>query len=128
MHLLLLILLTAAGALAPQGEMVLQKEGDKQYHRPGCPVVREPKGVLALSRAQAESRGLVPHDGCDPSKASPDGKAAEEPVFVFLDDSKYYHREDCKKMKGKPRRESLEIGAKKRWPCPVCKPPIRKRR
>ena len=48
----------AQGA-APHSELVLHKEGTTLYHRPGCPVVRDGQGVLALSRGQAHARGLT---------------------------------------------------------------------
>jgi hypothetical protein len=133
--ILVVVVAVAGGApLAAQGELVLQKEGTSLYHRPGCPVVRDGKGVLALSRAQAESRGLQPHDACDPAKAAPAGSGGkgepartDEAVAVLLDESKYYHREGCRKLEGKTRRMDLEAAGKARWPCPACKPPIRKR-
>jgi hypothetical protein len=125
--LLTLLIAFAAASLPSQAELVLQKEGDPHYHRPGCAVVRDGEGVLALSRGQAELRGLKPHDDCDPAKSSADDKKPPaKPIFVLLDESKYYHRDSCKKMQGKTRRVQLDT-VKGRWPCPVCRPPIRKK-
>ena len=107
-------------------EYVLVKQGAKEYHRPGCEVVRDTKNVVAMTRAEAESRGLKPHAACDPSKARSD-KPAVRYVFVEPGD-KRYHRETCA-MLGKTReRITLDEAAKRKyWPCPVCKPPVRKR-
>jgi hypothetical protein len=57
-----MILLLALGTSTPgalpatttlQSEMVIVKEGTKEYHRAGCEVIRDGKGVLAMTRAQA---------------------------------------------------------------------------
>ena len=114
---------------AGQSEMVITKEGTTAYHRPGCEVIRDGKGVLAMTRAQAEGRGLRSHDGCDPAKNPPPPAATPPapPAYVFVDGSKYYHRESCKRL-GKDRRKvRLDDAGVKFWPCPACKPPIRKR-
>ena len=119
------LLLAAAMLFAvPQAatEYVLVKQGSKEYHRPGCEVVRDTKNVVAMTRAEAESRGLKPHAACDPSKTQ-NGKPAVQYVFVAPGDQRY-HRETC------PTRERITLdaaAAKKYWPCPVCKPPVRKR-
>jgi len=122
--------------LRAQGEMVIHKEGTELYHRAGCPVIKDGEGVLAMTRAQAESRGYKPHPACDPAQqpaAAPTpnkGAATPEPT-VYLDKSKYYHRKDCRRLKAAKGQtveaQSLEIAAKTRWPCPTCKPPIRRR-
>ena len=120
-------------------EYVLVKPGSPEYHRPGCDVVRDPKDVVAMTRAEAESRGLKPHAACDPAKVSlaksdpakptSTKRAAPKVQYVFVEPAdQRYHRETCPKL-GKPRqRITLDAAAaKKYWPCPVCKPPIRKR-
>lgn len=119
-----------------QGELVLHKEGSGLYHRPGCPVVRDSAGILALSRAQAEARGYKPHPECDPSnpRAVPPAKSAPTippaPITVFVDGPKYYHRKSCPKLDASSsslKAVTLEAAAKTHWPCPACKPPIFKR-
>jgi len=124
-----LLLLAAAMLLAfPQTptEYVLVKQGSKEYHRPGCEVVRDTKNVVAMTRAEAESRGLKPHAACDPSQASSRAAAAQY-VFVAPGD-KRYHRETCPKLGKTRERITLDAAAaKKYWPCSVCKPPVRKR-
>lgn len=125
-----------------QSEMVIHKQGTRLYHRPGCPVVADTKGVLALTRTQAESRGYKPHPECEaasPDAAGPDGKGKPAPPeTVYLDGSRYYHRKTCAKLEGKAfatpdgkrdgiKSASLEVAGKSHWPCPTCKPPIRKR-
>jgi hypothetical protein len=124
-----LIVMTAAGVRAgaparAQSELVLQKEGSKEYHRPGCDLVKDAKGVLALTRGQAESRGLKPHADCDPSKApqTPEPK----PVFVRVDSGRYYHRDTCARLEKSSKALSLDEAGKKYWPCPTCRPPIRR--
>jgi hypothetical protein len=124
-----LLLLAAAMLLAfPQTptEYVLVKQGSKEYHRPGCEVVRDTTNVVAMTRGEAESRGLKPHAACDPSQAKSRAAAAQY-VFVAPGD-KRYHRETCAKLGKTRERITLDAAAaKKYWPCPVCKPPVRKR-
>lgn len=135
-----LLALTAARAIAQ--ELVLHKEGTDLYHRPSCEVVRDGVGVLALSRGQAESRGLKAHPECDPFRTPPPPEKGESPpanpgsaarpspraqVFVLVDSGKQYHREGCKKLGKDARRIALDEAAKQRWPCPTCRPPIRRR-
>ena len=129
---------------AGQGELVIHKKGTKVYHRPSCPVVSDTTDVLALTRAQAEGRGYKPHEDCDP--ANPDAPAAAgkvKPETVYLDGSRYYHRKTCTLLQGKGvyqdgkaegaksasgvKSASLEEAGKSHWPCPTCKPTIRKR-
>ena len=123
----LLALLTASPNTQP--ELVIVREGGKQYHRPGCPLIRDGKGVLAISRGEAESRQLKPHPECDPSdpRNTLDTARPAAPVYVYTDSSKYYHREKCAKLGADPKRVTVEVAAKKQWPCGVCKPPIRPR-
>ena len=109
-----------------QSELVVVREGDKQYHRPGCAMIRDGKDVAVMARGEAEVRQLKPHPDCDPSRSTQDAPAPA--VYVFLDDTTYYHREKCARLGPKPRRVSLEDAAKKYWPCKVCKPPIRARK
>jgi hypothetical protein len=130
----------ASVPLLGQSELVIVKEGTSQYHRPGCEVVSDGKGVLAMTRAQAEGRGLKAHAACDPSQtpaASPGAKtepAAQggttPPVFVYVDGkAKQYHRETCAKLvKADRKKITLNEAGRSYWPCPVCKPPIRSRK
>ena len=117
-------------ALAPFAgagqEMVIIREGGREYHWPGCPVVRDAKDVLAMTRAQANGRGLKPHADCDPSQTPGEGAAAK-PIFVFLDEGKFYHREKCARLGPSPRKVNVNEAARKHWPCRTCKPPIRPR-
>jgi len=127
----------ASAPTTAQSQLVVHKEGSREYHRPWCPVVRDGKGVLALTRGQAEARGLRSHPECekDPSgdtatgtagAASPLRKPAA-PVFVYADGSKYYHREKCAAAQGPLTRVSLEAAGKTQWPCPTCRPPVRRK-
>jgi hypothetical protein len=139
---LALALIGVASPAAAQGELVIVKEGTKQYHRPGCPVIRDGRDVMAMTRAQAESRGYKAHPACDPfnpaattppaatpgSSPAPRDKPAA-PVFVYVSpNDNTYHRESCRKLGTERRKVTLEQAATTRhWPCPVCKPPIRKK-
>jgi hypothetical protein len=118
-------------AAVQSSELVILKEGSGLYHRPGCPIVRDGAGVLAMTRAQAESREYKPHPDCDPAnpKAPAPRPVPPPPVTVYVDGSKYYHRKDCRKLTGAAnvKAESLETIGKTRWPCPECKPPVRQR-
>lgn len=116
--------------VAGQGELVIHKQGTKLYHRPHCPSISGMAGVVAMTRAQAEGRGYKAHADCDPANPqalAPEG-AAPPAETVYLDGSKYYHRKTCKLLdpeKVKP--AALETAGKAQWPCPTCKPPVRKR-
>lgn len=141
--LLVLLLWLPAVASPPdgpvsQGELVIVKEGTKVYHRPGCEVIRDGKGVLAMTRAQAESRKLTPHEGCDPEKvkadepaATPPGKPGAKPspkTMVVVDGGRHYHKDgDCKRIGKETKKMPLDEAGRKLWPCPECKPPIRPR-
>jgi hypothetical protein len=128
---LLALLLFPLAPVSAQSEMVIHKDSTKLYHRPGCPVVVDGTGVLAMTRAQAEGRGYKSHEDCDP--ANPNAKAPRAapppPVTVYVDGGKYYHRKDCRRLASaenvKP--APLDVVGKEKWPCPTCKPPIRKR-
>ena len=81
-----------------------------------------------MTRSQAEARGLVPHPGCDPATHPDNGSKPAPVVYVYVQpDGKYYHREHCPKAGASPKKMRLDDAAKKYWPCPTCKPPIRKR-
>jgi hypothetical protein len=141
------LLLGVVGALwwsaaAAQSELVIFKEGTILYHRAGCDVIRDMKGVVAMTRAQAESRGYKAHADCDPevskagapappgSAASPAAQPKPAPQIVYVDGGKYYHRKDCRRLAANPkaaRAEALEVAGKSLWPCPDCRPPVRPR-
>lgn len=128
MRTLLVLLLSLGFAPAPQTEYVLVKPGAKVYHRPGCEQLVGAKNITAMTRAQAEARGLTQDPACDPAKHPPGEKKKAAPVYVYVQPGgKYYHREHCAKAGSSPKRMTLDEAAKKYWPCPVCKPPIRKR-
>ena len=125
--LALLLLLGLTPAL--QTEYVLVKPGSKLYHQPNCEQIAGAKGVTAMTRSQAEARGLTQDPACDPATHPPDEKKKPETVYVYVQPgAKYYHREHCAKAGASPTRVTLDEAAKKYWPCPVCKPPIRKRK
>jgi len=124
--LILLFLISLAPRL--QTEYVLVKPGSKLYHQPNCEQLAGAKGVTAMTRSQAEARGFTQDPACDPAKHPPGEKKKAAPVFVYVQpDGKYYHREHCAKAGASPKSVTLDEAARKYWPCPVCKPPIRKR-
>jgi hypothetical protein len=111
-----------------QTQYVLVKPGQKVYHQPFCEQVAAAKNVVAMTRVQAEARGLTQDPACDPATHSPGEKKKAAPVFVYVQPGgKYYHREHCDNAGPSPKKMLLDEAAKKYWPCPVCKPPIRKR-
>ena len=114
----------AVHAAAAGQALVLQKGTGREFHNPWCPLVRDGKDVLALTRAQAAARGLTPHAEC--AKDAGEGTLPAAPVFVHVDHAKYYHRATCARLARRSERQALSIAAKTRWPCPVCRPPIRK--
>jgi hypothetical protein len=122
----LLFLLSSAPLV--QTQYVLVKPGSKHYHQPDCEQLKGAKGVTAMTRSQAEARGLTQDPACDPATHPPEEKKKEAPVYVYVQPGqKYYHREHCTKAGASPKRITLDEAAKTYWPCPVCKPPIRKR-
>ena len=129
MRLAIVFFALFAASSSAQPELVIVREGGKQYHRPGCPVIRDGKGVIALSRREAEARQLKPHPECDPSdpRNAIDAARPAPPIYVYTDRSKYYHREKCAKLGADPKRVTVDVASKKHWPCGVCKPPIRPR-
>ena len=129
------VLLALAPVLA-QSELVIVKKGSAEYHRAGCDIVKDGVGVLAMTRAQAESRDLKAHAACDPANVQASSSPAtastsgrpDPVVFVYVDKAaKHYHREKCARLGNEQKKIALDAGARKYWPCPVCKPPIRKR-
>jgi hypothetical protein len=138
--LLLAVAALVPGAVRGQSELVIYKEGTNQYHRAGCELIRSGDGVIALTRAQAEARGYKPHPDCDPDARKPaaaDGSTAIDrraaPAVdptVYLNGTKYYHRKDCRRLEANPKAvqaETLDKAGKSFWPCPDCRPPVRKR-
>ena len=117
--------------LLAQSEMVIQRDGTTVYHRPACDQVRDVRGVLAMTRAQAEARGLKPHAECESLKNSTEKESAAspaKPAMVLIDvGGTYYHRDKCEKLSKNVRRVPVTEAYKKHWPCRTCKPPIRPR-
>ena len=125
---LVLLMLVAVSFARPQ-ELVIVRDGGKDYHRPACALIRDGKNVLAMSKGEAEGKGLVPHADCDPANPKNDPNRAAAPVYVFVDGGAYYHREKCEKLKrDAQQRVTLDTAGKKQWPCRTCKPPIRARK
>lgn len=122
---IVLVVLASADRAGAQSELVIHRKGTKEYHRPGCPLIRDAKDVLALTRAQAEVRGLAAHD-CEAATAG--GKAkGDAPLHVYVDGGRYYHEQKCARLGKAPKKILLDQAGRKFWPCPTCKPPIRKR-
>jgi hypothetical protein len=109
--------------------LVVVIPGSKQFHQPGCPVVRRAgSNVQVMKQAEAERRGLTPHDCGDPGAPQRDAAAAANAGTVFIQpNDKQYHREGCKRLKVQATSTTVEKAAQDHWPCPVCKPPVRQR-
>ena len=122
---LILLVPAAAHGATPAGQLVLQKANGREFHNPWCPLVRDGKDVLALTPAQAAARKLIAHADCAKDPGA-DAKGPSPPAFVQVDSSKYYHRVGCAKLSRTSERQALAAAAKTRWPCPVCRPPIRR--
>jgi len=98
---------------------------------------------MVLTRAQANGKGYTPHKDCDPANAPPPtatpadapgtdaGSASRRsagPTYVYVakSDTGKYHRGDCKVLPKDAKKVVLDKEAVRgRWPCTVCRPPIR---
>jgi hypothetical protein len=97
--------------------------GSKEFHTPSCPLIKDAKGVSVLTRAQADGKGYKQHKDCDPAVIAE--KNAPPTVYVSESD-KVYHRADCKVLPKDAKKVVLdEKAVKGRWPCTVCRPPVR---
>jgi hypothetical protein len=112
--------------------VVIVNSDDTYYHQPGCPVVAKAGSKVRVAKtSEATRKGLKPHPACADggSDAAREEAAADfnnQKVYTQKDDNKY-HRKECKKLVGDPIALTLDDAGQKLWPCPVCKPPIRKR-
>ena len=136
MTILALVLLHTVAAVAQQAaaqqpaaqpavtsNYVVVWPGSKEYHWPSCPLIKDAKGVSVLTRAQANGKGYTPHKDCDPAAIAE--KNAPPTVYVAQSD-KVYHRADCKVLPKDAKKVVLdEKAVRGRWPCTVCRPPIR---
>jgi hypothetical protein len=109
--------------------LVVVVPGGKQFHQPGCPVVRRAgSNVKVMKQAEAERRGFTPHDCSDPGSPERDAAAAANASTVYVQaNDKQYHAPGCKRLKPGATTTTVEQAAADHWPCPVCKPPVRKR-
>jgi hypothetical protein len=126
--------------------LVVIVEGWSEFHYAGGPRLERAGDTLVVSRGRATSKGLKPHDECDPFRVPPAatkektlaGPVAIRParpapprtlpssnvVYVVSGDRRY-HRADCSKMGVGARRVLIELLGRQHVPCPVCKPPVR---
>ena len=103
--------------------MVVDIPQDDLYHHPTCSLVRAAGSKVKVMRhGEAARRGMKPHDCTTEDGGVPDPNAA--PVYVQDGDNRY-HKEGCEKLTAAATKTTLDEGGKKRWPCPVCKPPKR---
>lgn len=109
--------------------LVVVIPGSKQFHQPGCPLVRQAGSkVKVMKQAEAERRGLTPHDCSDPGEPERAAAAVANASTVYVQASdKQYHTSGCKRLKPGATATTVEKAAQGHWPCPVCKPPIRQR-
>ena len=127
-------------AAAAQSELVIYKEDTNLYHRPGCDVIRDMKGVVAMTRAQAESRGYKAHADCDPAvqqawragappppprrRRSPRRRPSTSTAASITTGRTAAGSAANPKA---ARAEPLDVAGKSLWPCPDCRPPVRPR-
>jgi hypothetical protein len=97
--------------------------GSKEFHSPSCPLIKDAKGVSVLTRAQANGKGYTQHKDCDPKTIA----EKDAPPMVYVAESdKVYHKADCKVLPKDAKKVPLdEKAVKGRWPCTVCRPPVR---
>ena len=104
--------------------MVVDIPQDELYHRPACPLVRAAGSKVRMMRqAEAVRRGMKPHECPVLADGSEDPNAV--PVYIQEGDNRY-HKEGCEELGDAAKRVTLAEGGKGRWPCTVCRPPIRK--
>jgi hypothetical protein len=97
--------------------------GSKEFHTPSCPLVAKAKGPSVLTRAQANGKGYTQHKDCDPARIA---EANAPPTVYVAASDKVYHRADCKVLPKDAKKVPLdEKAVKGRWPCTVCRPPVR---
>jgi hypothetical protein len=112
-----------AAAAGNSSAYVVVWPGSKEFHTPSCPLIKDAKGVSVLTRAQANGKGYKQHKDCDPAVIA----EQNAPVMVYVAESdKVYHRADCKVLPKDAKKVPLdEKAVKGRWPCTVCRPPVR---
>jgi len=112
----------ASGPSTGSGYVVVWP-ASKEFHSPSCPLIKDAKGVALLTRAQANGKGYKQHKDCDPATLA----EKDAPPMVYVAESdKVYHRADCKVLPKDAKKVPLdEKAVKGRWPCTVCRPPIR---
>jgi hypothetical protein len=127
---LLLLHSLAMAQTAATGAYVVVWPGSKEFHTASCPLIKEAKGVSLMTRGQANGKGYTPHKACHDTAQSAGAGAngtteSAESVYVAKSDTKY-HRADCKVLPKDAKRMPLNKEAVRgRWPCTVCKPPVR---
>jgi hypothetical protein len=107
--------------------LVVVIQGDTQYHQPGCPLVAKAGSKVQMMKLdEAARRGLTAHDCEGAAIDQPKKDANAIPVFVQPGD-KHYHNKGCAKLGAGATTLALGDAGRRYWPCPICKPPIRKR-
>jgi hypothetical protein len=105
--------------------VVLTKSDAREYHTPACPLIRGVSDVAVMRKTEAEQRHYTPPRACH---SDPPPKPAPIAVQVFVAKSdKYYHRDSCRRKKPDAQPMKLDDAGRRYWPCPVCRPPVRKR-
>ena len=130
--LLLVVVLPLSGGQSTSGSaLVVDIQADSLYHQPSCSLVRKAgSAVKVMKQSEATRRGLKPHD-CDTASAADEAASAAAAantatVYVQKDD-KRYHKAGCARLRDAATPMAVDAAGQKYWPCPVCKPPVRKR-
>lgn len=120
------VLIATSSAAQNASSMVVIIADDKTFHQPGCALVAKAGSKVTVSkRGEATRRGLAAHDCGFDASGGPTGDPNAEKVATQPGDNKY-HRLACAKLAATRSTLTLGDAGRKLWPCPVCKPPIRK--
>jgi hypothetical protein len=118
----------AGGQGSSSSALVVDIPSDNLYHQPSCPLVRKAgRQVKVMKESEAIRRGMKPHDCAAAADDQEDSAAAtnQQTVYVQPGDNRY-HKAGCEKLKAGATKMTLDEAGRKYWPCPVCKPPVRK--
>lgn len=117
-----------AGAQERGRTFVVMVDGSREYHTPGCALVRGNATSKLLSFGDAEAKGITPHAECHASASgkanAPPSSAVGASAAYWLDvKTRRYHRAGCSLI-GLPRVQiSLaRAGEQKYLPCRSCRP------
>jgi hypothetical protein len=92
-----------------QAQTVYVTKGGDKYHKQNCQFA---KNATAMSRADAEKKGLKPCSVCF-------GESTSQNVYVTKSGDKY-HKKDCQYAKGATAMSRIDAEKKGLKPCTLC--------